>query len=172
MEKEILQHEYTHLEDVKEKIEIELDEGLMVPISALNALRRAAVEGLAPKNERSESDVSVCALERPKQTRDKSRCSRTAVFFDPTAIPDGADEFFERIYIPLEEYAAYGQTGYGVMLPEIVYDSEKKEVEQMLASARAAGRHTLCFKISDRSRLLKKRDLRSVRISDLMRQIT
>ena len=122
-----------------EKIEIELDEGLMVPISALNALRRAAVEALAPTNERKESDMESCSLDRPKAKRDRSKISRTATFFDPTAIPDGAEDFFERIYIPLEEYAAYGQTGYGVMLPEIVYDSERAEVEKMLLCAKEAG---------------------------------
>ncbi len=120
-------------------IEIELDEGLMVPISALNALRRAAVETLAPTNDRKQSDISPSVLDKPAQKRDRSKISRTATFFDPTAIPDGAEEFFDRIYIPLEEYEKHGRAGYGVMLPEIVYDSERAEVEQMLISAKAAG---------------------------------
>ena len=122
-----------------EKIEIELGDGLMTPISALNSLRRAAVEALSPQNARNEDSISRSEPERPTAQRDASRLSRTAVFFDSTAIPAEAEEFFERIYVPLEEYQKHGGKGYGVMLPEVVYDSEKKEVVQMLKTARAAG---------------------------------
>ncbi|MBE6593568.1 MAG: hypothetical protein E7642_06190, partial [Ruminococcaceae bacterium] len=122
-----------------EHIEIELDEGLMLPISALNALRRAAVEALSPENNRNESDIRSAPYERPRKKRERSNVSRTALFFDPATIPAEAEDFFERIYIPLEEYEKYGRAGYGVMLPEIVYDSERAEVEKMLLCAKEAG---------------------------------
>ena len=117
-------------------IEIELGEQLMVPISALNALRRALVEELSPKNFRSESDLSRVALDRPAQTKDKLR---TATFYDPSAISEKAEGFFERIFIPLEFYERYGKAGYGVMLPEVIYDSEMPRVKALLASAAEKG---------------------------------
>ena len=122
-----------------EHIEVELDEGLMLPISALNALRRAAVEALSPENDRQREDIKSAPYERPRAERERSKISRTALFFDPAAIPAEAEEFFERIYIPLEEYEAHGKEGYGVMLPEIIFDGERYEIEKMLLSAKATG---------------------------------
>ena len=117
-------------------LELELDDGLMLPISALNALRRSAIEALTPKAERSESDISRVALEDPEDNR---RPSRSATFFDPTAIPDEAFEYFDRIFIPLEHYADYGREGMGVMLPETIFDSQLAEVEKMLGEAKKMG---------------------------------
>ena len=121
-----------------EAIEIELDEGLMTPISALNALRRAAIEKLTDEIDRTAEDITRVPLDRPQNTRDK-QISRTALFFDPEAIPPSAKSFFERIYVPLESYEAFGKEGYGVMLPEIIYDSERERVARQLAAAREAG---------------------------------
>ncbi len=115
---------------------LELDDGLMLPISALNALRRNAIEALTPKTERSESDLSRVALENPP---DRRRPSRSATFFNPAEIPDEAFEYFDRIFIPLEHYADYGREGMGVMLPETIFDSQLAEVEKMLGEAKKMG---------------------------------
>jgi putative protease len=121
-----------------EKLEIELDEGLMLPVSALNALRRSAVEALETAEERSESDLNRVSFNVPSKQKDR-RTSRTALFFDPSQIPDSAESFFDRIFVPLERYSDCVGKGYGVMLPEVVFDSEREEIEKMLSFAASNG---------------------------------
>ena len=121
-----------------EKLEIELDEGLMMPISALNALRRAAVDALGGAEERSESDFTRGAFDSPKSKKDK-RVSRTALFYEPSEIPKSAESFFDGIFVPLERYSECVGSGYGVMLPEVIFDSERAEVEKMLRFAAENG---------------------------------
>ena len=117
----------------------ELDEGLMLPISAINALRRAAIEALKNENNesaRSEADILQANQSYPSKKREKIR---TAVFYQPENIPDVARDFFDRIYIPLERYSEFSSYGYGVMLPEVIFDSERENVEKMLADAYKKG---------------------------------
>ena len=122
-----------------DRLDLVLDDGVMVPISALNALRRDAVERLAPTNDRSEADVIAADYDRPTSKRDPRVISRTAVFYDANSIPDGAEKFFEKIYIPLEQYARDGVSGMGVMLPEVIYDSERGAIKKMLLEAKQNG---------------------------------
>ena len=117
-------------------LHLSLDGGLMLPISALNALRRAAVEAVSPENTRSEGDIAKADLENPKQSRTPSR---TAIFYDPSQIPDEAYGFFDKIFIPLEDFSSYGKRGMGVMLPEVIFDSQRTEVENMLFEAKKKG---------------------------------
>ncbi|MBR2454375.1 MAG: U32 family peptidase, partial [Clostridia bacterium] len=118
------------------KIDIELDEGLMVPVSVLNTLRREAINSLAPKSERSESGIHRLPLDAPKKPRMRSK---TALFYNAEAIPDEAFSFFDTIYVPLEQYRQGLGSKVGVMLPEIIYDSELKAVSEMLEQARETG---------------------------------
>ena len=120
------------------RLEIELDEGLMMPVSALNALRRAAVDALGGAEERSESDFTRVAFDSPKSKKDK-RVSRTAIFYEPSEIPKSAESFFDGIFVPLERYSECVGSGYGVMLPEVIFDSERAEVERMLRFAAENG---------------------------------
>lgn len=122
-----------------EHLDITLNDGLMVPISALNALRRALIDALSAENHRSEADIRAAESDSPTGTREKGEISRTATFYDASTVPTDADEFFEKIFIPLEQYAQYGRSGLDVMLPEVIYDSEKAEVSSMLAMAREKG---------------------------------
>ena len=121
-----------------ESIDIELDDGLMLPISSLNALRRAAIEKLAPGNCRSEEDLIESEHSFPKGKKQKST-SRHAVFYDASAIPAEAEDFFENIFVPLEDYANWGRDGFGVLMPEVVYDSEREKVAKMLKNAKEKG---------------------------------
>ena len=121
------------------KLELELDDGLMLPISELNALRRAAVEALAPAQERKEADIEKAALDSPEKAREPSR---SAIFYDPSQIPEAAYKFFDKIFIPLEDFEAYGKAGMGVMLPEVVFDSQCAQIGQMLSKAKNMGADT------------------------------
>ena len=115
---------------------VELDDGLMLPISSINALRRAVISELAPKSERKESDILTAKSSLPTQKREKVR---SAVFYNTHNIPDEAKDFFNIIYVPLEKYDSVANNGYGVMLPEVIFDSEWERVEEYLKKAYTLG---------------------------------
>ena len=115
---------------------VELDDGLMLPISAINALRRAAVEELKNKATSKKSHIFEAKKSHPMRTREYTR---SAIFYQPENIPESARDFFNYIYIPLESYSRFANCGYGVMLPEVIFDSERESVERMLADAYASG---------------------------------
>ena len=112
------------------RVEIELGEGLMMPVSALNALRRSAMARLCECEERAAvSDVT----KSPKAScRGKRASQRSAIFYDPSAISDSARAYFDKVYVPLESFD--GRCG-GVMLPPVIFDSERGAVRALLESA-------------------------------------
>lgn len=128
--------------EITEK-ELNLDEGLMMPVSALNRLRRQASEALdalrREKNLRSAADfLSPAVFSCDKRTPKKGQ---SAVFYDPTQIPAEAHEAFDILYIPLERYD--GSTD-GVLLPPVIFDTERPEIEQMMSRAVSLGaKHVL-----------------------------
>ena len=116
-------------------IEIELDEGLMVPISALNALRRSAIDAISRAKgfeARAEVDILKAEMDFPSGKREKFR---TAIFYDPQKIPKEAIDFFNIIYVPLEKYEQRHSDSIGVMLPEVIFDSQQENVEKLLKKA-------------------------------------
>ena len=118
----------------------EVADGLMMPVSSLNALRRAAVDALteAAQPKRSAEDFKELV---PTPAPAKREASRSAVFYFADRIPDEAYDFFDLIYTPLESYD--GSTN-GVLLPPVIFDSEREEIAAMLRRAEALGaRHAL-----------------------------
>lgn len=109
---------------------VELDGGLMLPVSQLNSLRRRAVTELVSLSHKAGS--SVKELSDMEQPSGKRTPTRTAVFFLPDNIPAEAYSYFDIIYTPLEKYT--GNTN-GVMLPPIIFDSEREAVLKMLEGA-------------------------------------
>lgn len=127
-------------------VEITLDEGLMLPASSLNALRRAAAEALceAIRGDEGKNTAEIKRLPyRPKKPHSERGTSeyRTARFAHPTQITRAAREYFDLIYLPL---ALYDGSTEGVMLPPVIFDSERAEVERRLRQAVEKGaRHLL-----------------------------
>lgn len=120
-------------------VEVDVDGGLMVPVSKLNALRRAAVELLSKTcvaERRADDILQIKQMLLPSGRAEKKR---TAVFYFPQNMPLEAKDFFNIIYIPLELYSKRRCDGLGVMLPEVIFDSQRKEVEELLLSAYKAG---------------------------------
>ncbi|MBQ3483295.1 MAG: U32 family peptidase [Clostridia bacterium] len=118
-------------------VQIDLDEGLMVPVSRLNALRRAALEALTAP--------ALATLEKPTYVpirAEKSAEMRpTARFAHAAQIPACAHDFFAHIYLPLAEYD--GSTD-GVELPPVILDHEQEGVRKALTEAAAKGaKHAL-----------------------------
>ena len=122
------------------RLDIELDEGLILPISAINALRREAIEKINEKTKSVSSRTEADFIEAKKSLPAKKRENiRSAVFYQPEKIPADAKDYFNYIYIPLEKYQNYSGSGYGVMLPEVIFDSERDTVEKLLKNAYELG---------------------------------
>lgn len=115
-------------------VDIELDSGLMLPVSALNALRRSAIERLTALDTPARTaELSDAVKAKPTKKRVKTR---TAMFYDVDAIPEIAYEYFDIVYTPLERYT--GSTN-GVALPPVIFDSERERVCAMLDRAKNLG---------------------------------
>ena len=119
-----------------ENIDLTLDEGLNLSPAAINALRRAAVEGLmAPP------PVDAAALPSPAE-RMKSEALRTAVFYEPAEYDKlslQAKSFFDKAFLPLARLAECESGEVGVLLPPTVTEQEIPAVRRMLEAARARG---------------------------------
>ena len=120
-----------------ERVEVELDSGLMLPAASLNALRRAAAEALwaAKMDEVGKRTEQVQRLpyrpQRPQKV-EEARKKCTARFVHPSQITRAARSFFDLIYLPL---SVYDGSVAGVMLPPVIFDSDREEVERQLKRA-------------------------------------
>ncbi len=114
-------------------LDLSLDEGLMLPISRLNELRRRALAAW-------ESNSLPAQAERreylPIRSESRRTPRRTARFLTKEQITPHARAFFERIYLPLTHYAPIAD---GVILPPVIFDSEAERVRGMLRHARKNG---------------------------------
>ena len=133
--------------------ECELDEGIMLPASALNALRRDAAQELAAKRENSRK---VPYIETPPQTEFRSEeHSGNAVrlrFEKAEQIPDNVS--CERLYLPLYEIKKHPETVKkykDVLSPEIpvlLYPADEEKTLAELKSLKENGIKTaLCENI-------------------------
>ncbi len=116
-----------------------LDEGLMLPLSALNALRRDAAADLCDKL------TKIPEIERvdtpPLAPKGDKKQFRSACFREASQIPEAARDFFDVIYLPLDKYDGSCE---GVALPPVIFDSERERVESLLKRAVSLGaRHAL-----------------------------
>lgn len=119
------------------KIDVDVVGEIMIPVSAINALRRAGVDALSREPQRSEDDfVRAENISDENYNNVKSVKGHTAYFHFPDEIPDEAFSYFEIIYVPAEKYD--GKTG-GIALPPVIFDSEREAVEAQVRRARELG---------------------------------
>lgn len=112
---------------------VEMDDGLILPVSRLNDLRRRAIAewecNLAPK-----------AIEKTAYVMQKShnvsKKTRSARFYSPEQITPLAREFFERIYLPLGKETPETD---GIILPPVIFERDLKVVQKMLLDAARKG---------------------------------
>lgn len=111
--------------------ELSLDEGLIVPVSALNRARREAVALL----DGGEIEVRKleATLEKPEAT---SSDLKFANFYSPKQITNKAKKYFDIIFLPLNKFDGSVE---GVYLPPVIFDSEREKVRKMLSDARDKG---------------------------------
>ncbi len=123
------------------ELSLTLDNGLMVPVSHLNDLRRRALSALEEKRLLPKV-MQTAAPYLPKKPSGKRTAVRSARFLSPRQITEAARSYFDRIYLPLQ---AYTPDADGVVLPPIIFDSEMQEIRSLLAEAQQKGaRYALC----------------------------
>ena len=117
---------------VAETVHLTLDEGLMTPMSALNALRRDAIADMEREEDRILTHIDAPRL---LPTADVGR-ARTARFQCAAQIPQEAHDYFDCMYLPLEHYDGSVE---GVVMPPVIFDGERPRVEALLKQARERG---------------------------------
>ncbi len=121
-----------------QNIEIQLDDGLMVPVSWLNNLRRAAISDfengieLVPHKPNGFLPDKIL-IEKPVSEKIRKLSAR---FLFPEQITSAAREYFDRIYLPLNKYTPNAD---GFYMPPVVFDSEKDEVISLAKKAISDG---------------------------------
>lgn len=108
---------------------VEMDDGLMLPVSRLNDLRRRAIVeweyNLAPKK-----------VEKVQYVAQKSPIGKTkmrsARFYSPEQISPSSREFFDRIYLPLGKETTETD---GVVLPPVIFERDCAIIAEMLSQA-------------------------------------
>ncbi len=152
----------TYLSLAPEDVRIELQEGLFLPPSAINALRRAAAEAFV---DTSRPAPPVLAL--PPAPAYTARRWRTAQVFDAVlwrGLSAAARTFFDLVFLPLMPYAE-GLDARGVALPPVITDGEWEAVIEALARARRLGAtHAL---VGNLSHIVPVREAGLIPVGDL-----
>ena len=117
---------------------LELDSGLAIPVSKINALRREALAELGGSERPALPEALDSTPAKPSGKRQKMRVAR---FASPHQITPEAREYFDLIYLPLDNYAPIAD---GVVLPPVIFDSERRAAAKLLHKAAEAGaKHAL-----------------------------
>ena len=116
----------------------EIDEGLMLPLSKLNDLRRRAVSTLQSAGQPHYEELPYSA-EAPLGAR---RRQNIASFRSAEQITPAATAFFEKRFLPLFDY---NEKANGVLLPPVLFDSDLPAARAACKSAKEKGaRYALC----------------------------
>jgi len=135
-------------------IDIELDSGVYVRVSELNALRRDAVSALeAVSASKQRENFRACSVEEAiakNTTEDYTPYGSSARFLSAAQLSVsrvGAEDF-DRIYLPLSDFSGKDCAN-GVICPPLVYDGEWEGFISALEKAREqGGRYAVCSNIS------------------------
>ena len=119
-----------------------IGEGLMVPVSALNALRRNALAALAAKESPLREPVPFPTPEELRVHAPGARNARpTARFYDPAQMVPETEAFFAHRYLPAERFVPPAD---GVIIPPVIFDHELPAIRALLQKARERGaKHAL-----------------------------
>jgi putative protease len=133
-----------------DNLTIEMDEGLMLPISALNALRRAAIEALQ-SGLSSTLAVSPDAIKPTLASPSTERAPdviKSACMTEVKQLTARAQDYFDVCYLPAEEILSLSDeklqsiaqhTQLGVVLPPVIMDHERAGVLEQLRAVSACG---------------------------------
>lgn len=114
----------------------DMDENVIVPISSLNALRRNAAHMLDEAlTTHTKERVGFEKYVHVTPSTEKKKLA-TARFYSSEQITDSAREYFDIIYLPLQNFDGSCE---GVILPPVIFDSELSKTEKMLEKAAKSG---------------------------------
>ncbi len=125
------------------QISVTVGDGIMLPASALNELRRRAVSALG--------EVSRCARTLPEgdvteglpAAKKASRVTLSAEFLSADAVTEEAKAYFSHIYLPLDAFNSAAKGGAsvadGIVLPPVIYDDEVDGVRAAIERAVSCG---------------------------------
>jgi putative protease len=128
------------------KLEITMDENIIVRVSSLNSLRRSAIEMLlSNKAHLDAATYEGTSLESPSKIK-------SAAFECAEQIPNNKD-YFDVVFLPLN---SYDKIANGVIMPPVIFDSEWDEVEKALKYAEEQGaKYVLATNIGQITKLKK-----------------
>lgn len=112
---------------------VTVGEGLMLPVSRLNDLRRRGVETLEQAFSLPKRKELPVEEHLPKHVRKKLLSAR---FERVEQITKQAREYFDRIFLPLYRYESIAD---GVVLPPVIFDEKLSEIQSELRRAKDAG---------------------------------
>lgn len=126
-------------------LDIELDEGVIVPVSAINKLRRDAVEAILATGDPDFKLVGEYVAKKNSYPRPKE-IKKVARFISEDQISESAVKYFDILYLPLEKIALNPDISdtvpvekLGAILPPVIFDTEADEVRAMLKMAKNVG---------------------------------
>lgn len=111
----------------------EVGEGLMLPVSRLNDLRRRAADALAAANDPPKRPELPY---QPRQPQAERLPCRSAVLSRPEQLTQAARDYFDRIFLPLFSFVPGAD---GVVLPPVIFDGDAGRVRDAVARAKSAG---------------------------------
>lgn len=120
-----------------EKIDIDAEENINLPISAVNAARRSLcekLENILAGEKKDNTDISL-DFERDNVLFSKSE-KKSAYFVYGKNITKRALSFFDEIYLPFDEYIKFSETSgisdakIGVAFPPVAFDIEIPEIRK------------------------------------------
>ncbi len=124
---------------------VDMDEGLILRVSEINALRREATEAYGALGERAHI-IEEPSVQHPTEKEDPK--ARTALVYRARNLPreDAFYEYFDVVFLPLAEYLQSGDRRVkGVALPGAIFETEAETIAADLARAREMGAsHVLC----------------------------
>lgn len=115
------------------RVECKIDGEVMLPISALNSLRREGVEALM---DAIVSRKGIRAGKKAlKECKGQPKRRNVGRFFSQEQITDFAKAYFDIITLPLDKYAENSIFANGFVMPTVIFDLEQGTVRKMLDKA-------------------------------------
>ncbi len=132
------------------RCEIDLDEGLMIPVSELNNLRRKGAEKLIqslmpPYYSRADHTLDIDAALSAKREAVKPRKERSTSFKSLSQIPECDAEYFGKIFLSMTEFCPENESEIsrknvnGIELAPVIFDSEAASARRCLETAKRLG---------------------------------
>ncbi len=121
------------------RCDIDLDDGLILRVSEINAVRREAIEKYAALGERAHTVTPPSPLTKCEKT---DLHARTALVMRAKNLPKakGFYEYFDVVYLPLAEYLRTPDARVkGVQLPGVIMESEREKIAADLKKAASLG---------------------------------